>query len=139
MILPLMPIVFAFLIPGNGFGSGESANRPCRTLVAVTADTTVDRDSDRASPLLGWIPGRGPAYPQELQGLRHGEVVATYVVDTTGRVVRASAEIISESDVGFGRSVCAFLDRAKFKPASVSGRKLSVRVLAATFQFDFGI
>ena len=138
MLLPLMPILFASLVSGNGFGAADASSRPCRTLVAVTADTTVDWNVARDRSLLQWIPVRGPAYPPDLRRVGHGEVVATYVVDTTGRIVRGSTEIISESDIGFGRSVCAFLDRAKFKPAIVYGRKLSVRVFAAPFQFTFG-
>lgn len=107
-------------------------------MVAVTADTTVEQTGARDNPLPVWISNHGLAYPPNLRALGRGEVVATYVVDTTGRIVRGSTEIISESDIGFGRSVCTFLDGAKFKPAIVNGRKLSVRVLAAPFHFKFG-
>lgn len=138
MPLPLMPIVFVSLISEHGLGAGAPASRPCRTLVAVGADTTVDWTSARDRVLLQGIRVPGPDYPPDLRRVGHGEVVATFVVDTTGRVVRKSAEIIAESDIGFGRSVCEFLNRAKFEPAIVNGRKLSVRVLAAPFKFTFG-
>jgi len=138
MRISLIPIVVASLIAGSSDGRDESLGRPCGRRVPVTADTIVDRAGVGDSPLLRWVVVGGPAYPADLRRLGHGEVMATFVVDTTGRIVRGSAEILSESDVGFGRSVCAFLSRAKFTPAVVDGRKLNVRVSAAPYVFKFG-
>ena len=53
MLLPLMPVVAASLISRDVYGAGDSLRRPCRTLVAVTADTIVDRTGARDNPLAG--------------------------------------------------------------------------------------
>jgi hypothetical protein len=47
--------------------------------------------------------------------------------------------ILSESDRGFGRSVCQFLEReARFIISPVDGKKAMIEVRSTPFQFQFG-
>ncbi|MBL0938495.1 MAG: energy transducer TonB [Gemmatimonadaceae bacterium] len=109
---------------------------PCGDRVKVETDTTVSRIGADSKAMLQWIAGTGPEYPPELrsQGVQ-GEVTARFVVDTNGRVVPGTALIISESHQEFGRSVCQFLKRARWKLLPVDGRKRSVTVTDAPFKF----
>ncbi len=120
----------ALLLAVAGIPAG-SAERPCKGWTMIYADTTVDAKSS----ILKHTSKSGPAFPQELHKFSPGKVTATFVVDTTGRVMPASAEILSESHVEFGKAVCEFLTRATFQPALVNGRKMSVRISSAPFQF----
>lgn len=72
------------------------------------------------------VPSRrnpAPAYPsmERAAGIT-GEVVARFVVDTTGRVEQGSAEVLSETSPSFGAAVLNVLPRYRFTPARVQGR-----------------
>lgn len=72
------------------------------------------------------VPSRrnpAPAYPsmERAAGIT-GEVVARFVVDTTGRVESGSAEVLSQTSPSFGASVLNVLPRYRFTPARVQGR-----------------
>ena len=86
-------------------------------------------------PVLA-IPGTGnPRYPVALQsaGLE-GDVRAQFVVDTLGRVERASVRVIDTTHELFAAAVRDALTRARFKPAEAGGHL--VRQLAEqTFTF----
>lgn len=110
--------------------------RPCAGLVDVKADTTTLADAPFAKAQLRPLGGKGPRYPVLQRNAREdGEAVATYVVDTLGRVMRNTAQITAESDRAFGESVCAFLASAKFVPVTIDGRKWTMRVLDQHFKF----
>ena len=130
-------VVLALVQP---LGPSAQPPRACRGNVVVQADTTVARLDAATESLLQWtLSSGGPEYPAELRSARQeGEVMARFVVDTTGRVVIGTATIITESHRGFGQSVCQFLARARFQPVPVGGRKRSVAVTAAPFRFSLG-
>ncbi|MBA3918807.1 MAG: hypothetical protein C0516_09510 [Gemmatimonas sp.] len=112
--------------------------RPCANTVVVETDTTVQRAGSDKDTLLRWSSGgTGPEYPTQLrsQGLM-GRVVARFAVDTNGRVMPGTAAIVSETHREFGQSVCQFLKRARFQPVPVDGRKRTVTVAAAPFEFS---
>ena len=54
-----------------------------------------------------------------------------------GHIVPKTAQILEETHREFGREVCLFLDRAKFAPIVIDGRKRVVRVTDAPFAFHF--
>ena len=131
---PILALVVAF--PTSSMSVGP---RPCDKAVDVAADTTIDAMAKPRSPLITMRVRRGPAYPPELRNRGiEGEAHVTFVFDTTGRVVRGSANILTESHREFGTAVCEFLRRASFAPALVDGRRLSVRVVDMGFKFALG-
>ncbi|QJR37218.1 TonB family protein [Gemmatimonas groenlandica] len=134
-MIPLASLVGAALALNEQ--TATSPLRPCRDVVVAVFDTTVTWPS--ADSLVQFQIGRpGPEYPADLRSARNGRVVARFVVDTNGRVVKGSAMIVSESHRGFGRSVCQFLAQAQLKSPVVNGRKLTVEVSAAPFTFQYG-
>ena len=113
--------------------------RPCGGLIDVKADTSMPADGPFAKAHLRWLGGKGPRYPVSLRNAREdGEVVATYVVDTLGHVMRNTAQITAESDRAFGQAVCTFLASATVVPVTIDSRKRTVRVLDAHFKFRIG-
>jgi protein TonB len=66
-----------------------------------------------------------PEYPSMLQsGHVEGEVLAQFVVDTTGRVDMSSFRAIQATNELFVQSVRRALAEWKFRPAEVEGRKV---------------
>jgi periplasmic protein TonB len=66
-----------------------------------------------------------PQYPDMLQtaGIA-GEVIAQFVIDTTGHVEMASFKVIKSDNDLFTQSVKSVLPRSRFYPAEVGGRKV---------------
>lgn len=78
---------------------------------------TVDRI---VMPLAG---NASPIYPTRLSGAGvEGEVLARFVVDTTGRVESKSIEILQTSHGLFGEAVTRWLRENRYAPALVNGR-----------------
>lgn len=84
------------------------------------------------------LPGnRGPIYPAELRAAGvEGEVIAQFVVDTTGRAEMASFKVLKSNHEQFTASVREALAGMRFTTADVNGRK--VRQLAQV-PFVFGL
>lgn len=76
------------------------------------------------------VPGSAsPKYPEMLRAAGvQGEVVATFVVDTTGRVDPSSFVILKETDDLFGAAVRSALRAMRFIPAKADGRKVRQQV-----------
>jgi protein TonB len=72
------------------------------------------------------VPGTGnPRYPDILRSSSiEGEVLAQFVVDTTGRVEVSSFKVIRTSHELFSASVRQALPNMRFLPAEVGGRKV---------------
>ena len=67
----------------------------------------------------------GPRYPDVLRAAGvQGQVVVTFVVDTTGRVVPSSLVILNSTSDLFGAAVRAALPGMRFIPAKADGRKV---------------
>ncbi|HEU4641613.1 MAG TPA: energy transducer TonB [Gemmatimonadaceae bacterium] len=66
-----------------------------------------------------------PVYPSSLLR-RHvtGEVLAQFVVDTTGKADVSSFELVRPEEQAFVQAVKAVLPRLRFYPAEVSGHKV---------------
>ena len=84
------------------------------------------------------LPGSpAPRYPDILrQAGVEGDVLAQFVVDTTGRAEMGSYKVLKESHALFGAAVKNALPAMRFIPAEVGGRK--VRQLVQQ-PFSFGI
>jgi protein TonB len=67
----------------------------------------------------------GPRYPDMLRSANvEGEVLAQFVVDTTGRVEPGSTKILKSSHDLFTNSVRQALGSMRFFPAEIGGRKV---------------
>ncbi|HEY0970548.1 MAG TPA: TonB family protein [Gemmatimonadales bacterium] len=83
------------------------------------------------------IPGRGsPTYPSMLQsqGVK-GQVIAQFVVDTTGRVEVSTFKVLESSHDLFTAAVKRALPDMRFVPAEVGGRKVK-QLVQQPFVFD---
>ena len=70
-----------------------------------------------------------PRYPEALRAAGvEGEVVAMFVIDTTGRVRQESLRVISASHEQFASVVMATLRDARFAPGRVNGRAVPTLV-----------
>ena len=112
--------------------------RPCDGVVDYPADTIVDFRGQQ--PAVGPRPfsNTSPRYPVDLRNRGvQGSAHATWVVDTTGAVVRGTAIIESETDKAFGTAVCAWLaGGARFEPfVAQGGRRITVRI--TNYPVDF--
>ena len=76
-----------------------------------------------------------PQYPDSLLAFSvEGEVVASFVVDTTGEVVKGSIGIVSETSPAFGHAVRQALAASRFVPARKGGR-LVRQILFLPYRF----
>lgn len=79
-----------------------------------------------------------PTYPGMLQSQGvTGQVIAQFVVDTTGRVENGSFKEIESSHDMFTQAVRNALPRMRFIPAEVGGRKVR-QLVQQPFQFNIG-
>ena len=81
----------------------------------------------------GVVPARGsafPRFPDDLRAQRIGGcVIASFVVDTTGRADRGTLRILKYSDREFVRAVWDALPQMRFEPAEINHRKVAQRVV----------
>jgi phosphatidylinositol-3-phosphatase len=78
-----------------------------------------------------------PVYPEKLRfaGIS-GEVVAQFVIDTTGRVDVRTFRVIRSSDVLFSRAVQSAVGSSRFSPAVRAGHKVKILV---TLPYGFSV
>lgn len=76
------------------------------------------------------VPGStSPRYPEMLKSANiEGEVLATFVVDTTGRADMSTFKVIKSSHDGFTQAVRNALPNMRFYPAEIGGRKVKQMV-----------
>ena len=81
---------------------------------------------------------RSPAYPDSLFAYRvEGEVLAQFVIDTTGEVREGSVGIVSATHRLFADAVERALFASTFEPARHEGRKVpQVMILPFRFQLN---
>jgi len=78
----------------------------------------------------------GPRYPDMLRSANvEGEVLAQFVVDTTGRADMSTFKVLKSTHDLFTNSVKATLPNMKFYPAEVGGRKVK-QLVQMPFQFN---
>ncbi len=83
------------------------------------------------------LPGAtGPAYPEMLRSAGvEGSVLATFVVDTSGRADLVSFTVQHSDHALFASAVRTALARMRFLPAEAGGRKVP-QLVQQTFQFN---
>lgn len=83
------------------------------------------------------VPGnKGPRYPDALRDAGvEGEVLAQFVVDTTGRAVMSTFKVLKSTDTTFSNTVRVALADMRFYPAEVGGLKVK-QVIEMPFQFN---
>lgn len=111
---------------------GEIPFGPQPVLVPDTAfsvlevDQMVERYEGSAAPI----------YPRELIATgTEGQVQATYVVDTTGRVDTSTFQVIQSDDPRFTESVRTALDGMRFRPAKRAGKTVR-QLVQQRFRFQ---
>jgi TonB family protein len=105
-----------------------SPTNPNVAVDATPAPTSVDQPyfefqvEKQATPRPG---NAQPPYPDMLKSANvEGEVVAQFVVDTTGRVEMSTFKVLKSSHDLFTTSVKSTLVNMRFDPAEIAGRKV---------------
>ena len=110
----------------SGERSGAKGDQPFgpapflqqKVYTALQVDQMVERYANSAAPI----------YPPELEARKtEGQVVASYVVDTAGRVDTTTINVLGSDHPRFTESVRTALGEARFRPATRGGH--SVRQL----------
>ena len=105
---------------GRGERSGAKGDQPFgpapflpqKVYTALQVDQMVERYASSAAPV----------YPPELEARRtEGQVVASYVVDTAGRVDTTTIHVLGSDHPRFTESVRTALTEARFRPATRGG------------------
>jgi TonB family protein len=134
--LAVLALGFACTVrsPDNLTGPRQSPQRA--TAPIRVYDTTTFREfqvENEAQPITF---GPAPRYPDSLRVANvEGEVVAQFVVDTTGRIDMSTFKALKESHPEFTAAVRSALPNMKFVPASVGGRKVK-QLVQMPFQFN---
>ncbi len=112
--------------------SGEGIADPGH--VVSGSGNAVDASAvDRAPRILGRAPE--PRYPATLRSAGvSGHVIAEFVVDTLGRAELGTLRFPELTNPLFGDAVREALERYRFAPGEVAGRKVRTRV-AVPFEF----
>jgi TonB family protein len=93
----------------------------------------IELDVDKPAHLIVSPPK--PIYPPELRSLGlDGEVLASFVVDSTGRVDASTFRVVRSSDRLFTEAARAVLSGYRFEPAELHGVKVR-QVVSQLFQF----
>ena len=139
LIVPVSVILVAIVACAQATTESRltPVQRPCNGSVDVSADTTIDLRGQQRDGSPRQISAANPRYPVDLRNRGvQGSAHATWVVDTTGAVVRGTAIINAETNRAFGDAVCTWLaDVARFEPLVVRGRPYTVRIANSPFDF----
>jgi protein TonB len=143
LVLPEVDAVTNATSPGNPFTHVTVDFRPSGGLPYVdttahaTGSPTDVLTAAAVDELVRVIPGQAPPrYPLGLQraGVA-GEVVARFIVDTTGRVERGSIAIQQTTHAAFARAVQDRLGGLRFVPARTRGRAVR-QLVEQRFTFE---
>jgi protein TonB len=117
---------------GRGHGArGDLPFGPPSRLLSDTAFSVLEVDQ----MVERYEGSAAPDYPEELRARGvEGQVEATYVVDTTGRVDTATIRVLRSDHPRFTESVRAALGGMRFRPAKRAGRPVR-QLVAQRFRF----
>ena len=105
---------------GVGRQDGRHDGVPAIDTIVSTSDTYLSTQVDEPVTAV-LIPA--PRYPAALRAAAiEGEVLAQYVVDTTGRVEPGSWKVLRATHDGFREAAREAVDAGRFKPARIAGR-----------------
>ena len=114
----------------------DMAKAPTQASVAKTTESVLT-EAEVASPVQADLtPSSAPKYPAELLSSgKEGEVLVSYVVDTTGLVLPETFTVLRASDQRFADAVRSALPSFRYTPATAAdGRKVR-QVVQAPFAF----
>jgi TonB family protein len=116
-------IVTAIALSGCSTVDHSSQNTPKEGATAVLTAMTSDRVDQRAILLV--LPN--PEYPAELKkaGII-GSAVISFIVETDGRTSELAVKTATHPE--FGAAALAAIHRARFRPASIGGKPVRVRM-----------
>ncbi len=78
----------------------------------------------------------GPRYPTELKAMNvQGEVLAQFIVDTTGRMRPGTFKTLRATDPAFVESVRLFVSGARYRPAEIGGLRVP-QLVQQPFKFE---
>jgi protein TonB len=110
-------------------GTGPQGGRGNGVVGAPAAENTIYSEAQVEKPALAAPGSPAPRYPELLKAAGvEGEVVVTFVVDTTGRADPASLRILSTTNELFGAAVRTALPNMRFIPAEVGGKRVKQQV-----------
>ncbi len=112
---------------GKGVAGGTS-----KGVVGGTAPVNTDQPyfEFQVEKQVSTAPGSPqPRYPEMLKSANiEGEVLAQFVVDTTGRAEMSTFKVLKSSHDGFTQAVKNVLPNMRFYPAEIGGRKVKQMV-----------
>ncbi len=120
---------------GKGIAGGIAKGVVGGTPAPVNNDQTYFefQVEKQVSPFPG---NAGPRYPDMLRSANvEGEVLAQFVVDTTGRADMSTFKVLKSTHDLFTNAVKATLPNMKFYPAEVGGHKVK-QLVQMPFQFN---
>jgi TonB family protein len=119
-------------------GSSPAAPRPRRAMGPPqrVADSTTFFEFQVEQPATP-VPGnRGPRYPDAMRAAGvEGEVLAQFVLDTTGFANMSTFKVLKSTDSLFTEAVRGTLPTMRFNPAEVGGKKVK-QLIQMPFQFN---
>ena len=121
---------------GKGIAGGTSKGDPnVKTAPPISDQPYFEFQVEKPVVSLGTAQ---PNYPSMLQSQNvTGQVMAQFVVDTTGRVETNTFKVIESSHDLFTQAVRQVLPRLRFAPAEVGGRKVK-QLVQQPFVFSLG-
>src|SRR6476469_7798861 len=111
---------------GKGVAGGTS-----KGVVGGTAPVNADQPyfEFQVEKQVSQVPGVTPRYPEMLKSANvEGEVLAQFVVDTTGRAEMGTFKVLKSSHELFTQAVKNALVNMRFYPAEIGGRKVKQMV-----------
>jgi protein TonB len=119
---------------GKGVAGGTSKGVEGGKAVVQTDQPYFDFQVEK--PVVPAPGTAGPSYPDMLRSAGiEGQVLAQFVVDTTGRAEMNTYKVLKSDNDLFSTSVKNYLGRARFLPAEVGGRKVK-QLVQQPFQFS---
>ncbi len=110
-------------------GKGPMGGRANGTAEVAPAGNQIYSESQVEKPVVPLQGSAVPRYPEVLKAAGvQGEVVAAFIVDTTGRVDPASFKVVTATNELFSAAVRTALPGMRFLPAEISGKKVKQQV-----------
>lgn len=136
----IRPIEPATGAPLDSFFVGSVSRRPNGRGDDLTDGgdgPSVDTPLRGSELMMRVVTSSKPVYPERLrQAGIGGHVLATFTVDTLGRIDPASVRIVTSTHDLFSNAVRDALSRFRFKPSEVNGRRVSA---LAEMPFEFQV
>jgi TonB family protein len=132
--------VVALVVPAAG-AQAQASTPEFRTGFCVPPDTTRGTLDPALSAVVSTpqrapvaLPSPIPAYPDEVRrdGYR-GSVVLAFVVDTLGRPVATTADVLESTDAALSRWACGAVKRLRYAPAQHEGRPVFAQAVQPFF------